>query len=179
MNQPTVKLCSMCKTEKSASEFHKNKELKSGLRSACKQCCKKYTANQEIKRKTPEGRAKKRAWSRTRTASDRMRERARRHSVKRIQQYPEKEAARNAVRCALRRGDMVRPEACEVCNAIPLKGKDGRSYIHGHHDDYSKPLEVRWLCTECHAKYHFALADEMERTGRSGDANRVREIVNG
>jgi transposase-like protein len=29
--------------------------------------------------------------------------------------------------------------------------------MDAHHDDYSKPLRVRWLCRKCHRRYH---ADE-------------------
>lgn len=47
-----------------------------------------------------------------------------------------------AVHRALRAGTLVR-QACEVCGT-----SDGR--IDAHHDDYAKPLDVRWLCRRHH-----------------------------
>ncbi|MFC3331681.1 hypothetical protein ACFOEM_04310 [Paenalcaligenes hominis] len=40
---------------------------------------------------------------------------------------------------------------CEVC---------GKSKVDAHHDDYSKPLEVRWLCREHHMQHHARLDEE-------------------
>jgi len=57
-----------------------------------------------------------------------------------------------AVDKALAQRILVRPEVCENCNTI-----DQNSVLHGHHDDYSKPLAVRWLCRSCHIKHHVAL----------------------
>lgn len=56
----------------------------------------------------------------------------------------EKLVARRAVKYALRSGDLIRL-ACEMCGAEPAQA---------HHDDYAKPLEVRWLCRVHHGEVH-------------------------
>lgn len=43
-------------------------------------------------------------------------------------------------------GKIVKPDACVDCGANGI--------IHGHHPDYSKPLEVEWLCEPCHRTRH-------------------------
>lgn len=35
---------------------------------------------------------------------------------------------------------------CEKCGS--------RKKVHAHHDDYTKPHVVRWLCKDCHAEWH-------------------------
>lgn len=52
--------------------------------------------------------------------------------------------ARWQVRREIAAGRLCR-EPCEVCSA-PV--------THAHHDDYGKPLDVRWLCAECHREWH-------------------------
>lgn len=59
--------------------------------------------------------------------------------------------AHQAVGNAVAKGDLVRPELCSACG---LPGGGGR--IEGHHEDYSKPLDVTWLCPSCHKKLHLA-----------------------
>ena len=47
-------------------------------------------------------------------------------------------------RTAQRRGQ-IQPKPCEVC---------GTEKAQKHHEDYSKALEVRWLCAACHLTLH-------------------------
>lgn len=56
------------------------------------------------------------------------------------------------VRSALSSGALVRPERCSKCGEVPKKTTDGRASIQAHHHDYSKPLDVEWICAKCHRK---------------------------
>ena len=68
---------------------------------------------------------------------------ARRASQTYRKRYPEKEKAHRAVYNAVVRGDLTRPDECERCGGNTFR-------IEGSHDDYSKVLEVEWLCAPCH-----------------------------
>lgn len=57
---------------------------------------------------------------------------------------PEVVKAHRKVRRAISRGELER-KPCEVCGEEPADA---------HHDDYSKPLQVRWLCREHHIEEH-------------------------
>ena len=59
--------------------------------------------------------------------------------------HPDKYRARNAVNNAIRDGRLVR-KPCEHCGSTQS--------VHAHHHDYSKPLDVEWLCKDCHWKHH-------------------------
>jgi hypothetical protein len=65
------------------------------------------------------------------------------HEVRK-RNHPEKVAAGYVYREALKTGKLKR-QPCEVC---------GETKVDGHHEDYSKPLEVRWLCRKHHNEIH-------------------------
>jgi hypothetical protein len=63
-----------------------------------------------------------------------------------------KQRAHTAVTKAIKDGELVRPKRCEECGKRPNRRKNHR--IVAHHDDYNKPLQVRWLCSPCHGQTH-------------------------
>lgn len=68
----------------------------------------------------------------------------------------EKRSAHEAVGHAVRAGRIAKADKCEACGVVEAR-------IHGHHDDYSKPLEVRWLCSKCHRAWHRKYDEEESR----------------
>jgi hypothetical protein len=61
-----------------------------------------------------------------------------------IERYPEKYKARTIFSRAIRHGKIQRPSECSLCGLSCTP--------EGHHHDYSKPLDVIWLCKNCHWK---------------------------
>lgn len=59
-----------------------------------------------------------------------------------IDLYPEKNKCRYTLRNAIQLGRITK-EVCEVC---------GSADTQGHHDDYTKPFEVKWLCQQHHCE---------------------------
>ncbi len=57
--------------------------------------------------------------------------------------------ARCQLKEAVRMGKVAKPSACSLCGAEPEP-----RLIHGHHNDYTKPLDVVWCCSVCHGKLH-------------------------
>ena len=60
--------------------------------------------------------------------------------------------AHNLVETAIQQGVIV-PAACEVCGESGTM-RDGRRNVQAHHDDYNKPLSVKWLCQKHHHEWH-------------------------
>lgn len=85
-----------------------------------------------------------RAYDRQRTKRPERIAHLRTQSVKFRRENPEKYAAHVAVSNAVRDGKLKK-QPCIVC-------KSGDA--HAHHEDYSKPLDVIWLCPEHHQQYH-------------------------
>ena len=140
-----TKTCIVCKKEKPVTEFHKQRN---GYRSKCKPCRSATRApnNPEVVKRakekyknTEKGQQKIQEYNR----SDRHKEAIGNWE----QSNPEKVDGRRECHKAIKRGDLIR-QPCEKC---------GASKVDAHHDDYTKPLKVRWLCRKCHRLHHLQL----------------------
>jgi hypothetical protein len=161
-----VKACVRCKVTQLRSAFVQDRRSRDGLQSYCRSCAnaaaRKYRhteAGRALRReykKRPYVRAQMARRRRERRASAHPTQRAldRRHAAKFKMMYPEKVLARQTLQKAVSRGLVKRPANCSSC-CLP-----SRRTLHGHHDDYSKPLDVVWLCGPCHRIRHEAAKEK-------------------
>lgn len=63
--------------------------------------------------------------------------------------FPEKKAAHTILNRSVSRGLIEKPDFCSKCGKHEVSRK-----IHAHHHDYTKPLDVIWLCAQCHKDEH-------------------------
>lgn len=141
-------ICKKCKNEK-GDEFYPGDKT-------CKECRKNMVRvnrekNSDYYREYDRNRFKndKKVKERHKRyqSSDRGKESIKKARLKYINKNPVKRAAHVILGNAIRDGKVIKIYQCEVCGTK-------KGIIHGHHDDYSKPLNVRWLCAEHHKQWH-------------------------
>lgn len=151
---PATKRCAKCGRELPVSEFNKKRNSRDGLQDTCRKCFSDY--------------------NRERYASDRERFKS---QVKRYRsENPDRElktrlkackknpTARNAykvVDAALRAGVITRPDVCYGCGCSSSEHR-----IEAHHHDYSKSLDVIWLCTPCHRRMDMRRQEREMKEGK-------------
>jgi hypothetical protein len=139
-----MKPCFKCGATLPLDDFYRHPNMPDGHLNKCKECTKRdVRANRRAKLDYY------RQYDARRFNEDPTR-RAKQYSMaahlRRAQ--PDKYRARTAVSNALRDGRLQR-QPCEVC---------GATKVEAHHDDYSRPLAVRWLCVEHHNAAHHSAA---------------------
>lgn len=143
-----VARCSLCRSEKPLAQFHSRPDRPSGFLSECDDCRRaRWNSNYRVDLLAS------RAKSRAKYSKDK-----RPVEIKEKAKTPAKHAAHQAVARALDAGTLVRPKECSVCGPSLHR-------IEAHHDDYSRPLDVQWLCASCHKHRHVELA----RSGKDPD----------
>lgn len=162
-----LKTCFRCNVAKTRSEFYRHSQMGDGLLGKCKECTKKDVhehraenidsireydreraklIHRKVAKKLYQERPDRKEYKKQYQNRPEVRVRlVAKERIKR-QSTPGYLAAHNGLKRAVWNGTVKRPLRCERCNS---KGK-----IHGHHDDYTKPLDVMWLCPICHSARH-------------------------
>lgn len=148
-----TKRCFKCLKIKSLDDFYAHPQMKDSHLNKCKECAKKDVRENYDKRRDQyleydKGRANLP------------------HRVKARQEYMQTEAGKQSHALAVERYNEQNPERKTAVWAVNNAVRDGRlkkepcfycgstRRIHGHHEDYSKPLDVKWVCAKHHKMIH-------------------------
>lgn len=135
-----MKTCSNCGVSKPHDLFQKRSASKDGLTASCKLCLKERDA---VRDSTPERKKVKRDYA----ATPEGRVRSNAAKVAYSKRNPKVRSAQVAVGNAVRDGKLFKAAACDTCHTEGC-------YVEAHHCDYNKPLDVVWLCDDCHKAWH-------------------------
>lgn len=148
-----MKTCSVCSASLPFEAFYKHPKMADGYLGKCKECHKTHIRKVRTERSdyykqydrdranNPDRVEARKEYAKTEAGIAAITKGRKKY----IANNPDKRTAHHAVNNAVRDGRLAK-SPCEVCGSTHR--------IHGHHDDYSKPLEVRWLCPTHHADIH-------------------------
>ena len=133
-----MKTCTTCGVSKPISGFHKSSRSKDKVRSECKECA------------LEDGRRYRNSCIEKTRAADRLyrannKEKTAAYDREYTRRFPKARLAWSATFYAIKTGKLIK-EPCAECGTT--------ENVHAHHDDYDKPLEVRWLCSTHHLRLH-------------------------
>jgi len=140
-----MKVCRQCRSNKELVLYYKHKSMPDGHLNKCIECVKiRVKAHRELNLD------KIRAYDRGRSKLEHRvflnKENSKEYRVKNKEKYK----AHNKVNNAVRDGRLLKPLKCEHC-------LETHNQIEGHHKDYSKPLDIIWLCSPCHKILHLGV----------------------
>ena len=149
-----MKVCRECNIKKSFSEFYKHAAMGDGHLNKCIPCVKSRVSKHRVnnleaireydkKRSNELHRVNARKAYQKTEAGKLAKKKAMDAYHKR---YPMTYAAHVIAGNAIRDGKLIPASCCSICGSTEK--------IEGHHDDYTKPLDIRWLCEQCHKAWH-------------------------
>lgn len=133
------KKCFKCGEVKPLSEFYRHPQMGDGHLNKCKACTK---ADVRLHRRLHDS---VREYDRARAKQPDRIAKSRANSQRWISKHPLAAKAHTTLHNAVRDGK-IKKQPCAICSST--------KFIHAHHRDYSKPLEVVWLCAQCHHRVH-------------------------
>ena len=131
------KRCGVCKVVKLVSEYYAT--AKGSPAFLCKEC---HKARMKERRLTN---ANVQEYDRLRYHSPERKLKTAKIAQRWRERFPEAYKAQTAVNNAVRDGRLSKAP-CSICGS--------EKNVQAHHKDYSKPLDVVWMCAKCHHRVH-------------------------
>ena len=135
------KQCFKCGRTLDIEEFYQHKRMKDGRLNKCKDCTKK-----DVRERSRKCFDKIAEYERIRSKTEKRKQLRRFYQQKYRQEHPERTAINLRTRRAIISGKITKPKCCSIC------GKECRTIAHHH--DYTKPLDVIFVCQSCHKRIH-------------------------
>lgn len=136
------KQCFKCRQFRPLVDFYKHSQMADGHLNKCKFCTRIDT---KINRAERSDYYRQYDHERNKQPHRRKLNAQKREAYRKA--HPERQATYCKVYRAKKRGILQVPARCPHC------GSD-ETPIHAHHEDYSKPFQVTWLCPRCHHAHH-------------------------
>ena len=134
------KRCFKCEQSLPESEFYKHKAMATGTLNKCKECTKN-----DVRKNRKENFEHYAEYEKQRYKKPSRRKALTFRAKVWREKNPEAYMAHSAVSRAVKSGKLVK-DSCLFCNSD--------ENVHAHHNNYSKPLDVIWLCAKCHHRMH-------------------------
>ena len=161
-----MKTCRGCGIIKPLSDYHNHPGARDGHINKCKQCVREAkNLRLTIRHIDPNWSDRFRAEARVRTKKHRLDNRNTERWKTSRSQYAKEYGAANKYKCRARRAVLaaikkgtLEKQPCRIC---------GNPQSQAHHPDYSRPLDIVWLCPLHHGEAHF----------NENQARRLAEII--
>lgn len=153
-----IKKCKICEQIKTISKYYKMVISKKGIQlydSYCQDCRLDYSKNWVNENREHVNKTH-------REYADKNRPKLAEYKARHRKLHPDRAKARNAITMKLAKLRLT-PLPCATCQATPTQA---------HHKDYSKPLEVTWLCRKHHLEAH----NKVQRIELREEAADVRAV---
>lgn len=141
LSEDPTKICLKCQQRKPLSDFYRHPHMADGHVNKCKFCTKIDVLVNRAKRSDYYI-----AYDRKRGQRPERKDAYRRKRIAYRLRHPERTAVYCKVYRAKKAGVLIPPIRCPGC------GEEHQ--IHAHHEDYSRPLSVTWICARCHHEHH-------------------------
>lgn len=135
------KQCFKCGRTLEIEEFYPHKRSKDGHLNKCIECTK-----QDVLEYRKKNYKKVLEYEKKRSKTQKRKDNRQKYQTLYRNKHPDRVGIYLKVKRAIASGEIIKPKVCCICGATKK--------LEAHHYDYTKPLEVIFVCSHCHKVIH-------------------------